>query len=214
MTNENFDEIQAPWVPDDISAADLESPHWQAATPILIARRWSGEEASPEQHAEARIVWNDQALCVRFVCRQHGPLIVSTNPQLNKKTIGVWDRDVCEIFIAPDPNEPERYFEFEAAPNGEWVDIALWFDGPNREADYNYLSGMTVSASLSDEQLMVGIRLPWSKSIARPERGKQWRVNLFRCVGTGNERYLAWLPTYTAEPNFHVPAAFGWLTFV
>jgi hypothetical protein len=41
-----------------------------------------------------------------------------------------------------------------------------------------------------------------------------WRINLFRCVGVGDDRYLAWQPTYTAEPSFHVPEVFGWLDFL
>jgi hypothetical protein len=42
--------------------------------------------------------------------------VVSDKPQTEKKTMGLWDRDVCEIFIAPDEHAIERYFEFEAAP--------------------------------------------------------------------------------------------------
>ena len=43
---------------------------------------------------------------------------------------------------------------------------------------------------------------------------EQWRANLFRCVGSGDTRgYLAWQPTRTPEPAFHLPAAFGWLKF-
>ena len=214
MTNNKPDEIQAPWIAGDISVTDLESPHWRAAAPISITQRWSGEAAAPEQAAEARIIWTDHALCVRFDCRQHTPPIVSTEPQLHEKTLGLWHRDVCEIFIAPNPAEPERYFEFEAAPSGEWVDLAIRFEGSRRETDYDYHSGMAVSASLAGERLMIGMRIPWSESIAKPAKDEQWRVNLFRCVGTESERYLAWRPTYSAEPNFHVPAVFGWLRFV
>jgi hypothetical protein len=39
-------------------------------------------------------------------------------------------------------------------------------------------------------------------------------VNLCRCVGEDPDRgYLAWRPTHTAEPNFHVPTAFGTIVF-
>ena len=55
---------------------------------------------------------------------QYDPLVMSDDPNLASKTLGLWDRDVVEIFIAPDVNEPRRYYEFEAAPNGEWVDLA------------------------------------------------------------------------------------------
>ncbi|MGH9959146.1 MAG: carbohydrate-binding family 9-like protein [Pyrinomonadaceae bacterium] len=37
---------------------------------------------------------------------------------------------------------------------------------------------------------------------------------MFRCVGTGKDRgYLAWQPTRTEQPNFHIPKVFGWLIF-
>jgi alpha-galactosidase len=41
-----------------------------------------------------------------------------------------------------------------------------------------------------------------------------WRANFYRVEGTTEPRsYLAWQPTGTPEPNFHVPAAFGRLRF-
>lgn len=213
MTNQ-LAEIEAPWIAADISVNDLESPHWLSANPVTITRQWSGEVAPPSRHAEARLLWTDQALYVRFVCRQTEPPIVSPNPQLDRKTLGLWNRDVCEIFIAPDPDTPARYFEFEAAPTGEWVDLAISFQGITRETDLEFGSGMTVFANVAGEQLTIAMRIPWSDVIPKPERGVRWRANLFRCVGTGNERYLAWQPTYTAEPSFHVPEVFGWLRFV
>ena len=213
MTKPPPAEIEAPWSADDISVNDLESPHWRSANPVTITRLWSGEVAPPSRHAEARLLWTDQAVFVRFVCRQTEPPIVSPYPHLDRKTLGLWNRDVCEIFIAPDPDTPARYFEFEAAPTGEWVDLAISFKGITRETDLEFSSGMTVFANIG-EQLTIAMRIPWSDVIPKPERGARWRVNLFRCVGNGNERYLAWQPTYTPEPNFHVPEVFGWLTFV
>ena len=140
--------------------------------------------------------------------------MVSEQPQLDRKSIGLWHRDVCEIFVAPDPDLPSRYFEFEAAPNGEWVDLAITFQESERKTDFEFKSGMTVAASVAGKQLTVVMRIPWSNSIPKPEKGGRWRVNLFRCIGVGNERYLAWRPTFTDEPNFHVPEFFGWLEFV
>ncbi|MBC8031620.1 MAG: carbohydrate-binding family 9-like protein [Pyrinomonadaceae bacterium] len=214
MTNQPPAEIEAPWIASDIRANDIESPLWLSANPVAVTRQWSGEVAPPSRHAEACILWTNQALCVRFVCRQTEPLIISSKPLLHEKSIGLWNRDVCEIFIAPDPRTPEDYFEFEAAPTGEWIDLAISFEGTTRKTDFEFESGMTVSASIVGEQLTVAMRIPWSDVIPKPEKGQRWRVNLFRCVGTGNERYLAWQPTYTAEPNFHVPEVFGWLKFV
>jgi alpha-galactosidase len=198
----------------DLLPDDFDHPEWTKAIPIAIARHWSGDEAPASQHAEACIVWSDKSLGVRFICNQTEPLIVSATPQLDRKTIGVWDRDVCEIFIAPDARTPNRYFEFEAAPNGEWVDLGIHMTPGKRETNWGFQSGMTTASRLTDDHLTIGMRIPWSDSIPLPKSGDLWRINLFRCVGIGNERYLAWQPTHSEEPNFHVPEVFGWLRFL
>jgi hypothetical protein len=150
----------------------------------------------------------------RFVCRQQEPLTISADPQFEQKTIGLWHRDVCEIFVAPDPQTPGRYFEFEASPVGEWVDLAINFTAAVRETDFEFHSGMSAAALVGLGQITVAMQIPWSKSLPKPTKGDVWRVNLFRCVGTGDDRYLAWQPTYAPEPNFHVPEVFGQLRFL
>jgi hypothetical protein len=206
--------IGARFTPNDLTAREFNHMEWNKAQPIQITRRWSGEDAPASRHAEARIIWTPEALCVRFDARQTEPLVVNAQQQTAEKTIGLWDRDVCEVFIAPDPERLERYFEFEAAPTGEWVDLAITLKPEGRETDWEFHSGMSTSARVDDEKLVIAMRIPWSDSIPRPQRGDKWRVNLFRCIGMGDERYLAWQPTYTAVPSFHVPEAFGWLEFV
>jgi hypothetical protein len=126
----------------------------------------------------------------------------------------LWDRDVCEIFVAPDPDVPERYFEFQASPAGEWIDLAINFTEAERATDFEFHSGMIVAALLTGGQLFIAMQIPWSTQLPKPQKGDSWRVNLFRCVGVGDDRYLAWQPTYTAEPSFHVPQVFGWLNFI
>ncbi|SRR6266536_1808802 len=198
----------------DLRAADLDHPAWTSVPAINLSRYWSGEEAPSNRHAEARIVWSEEAFVVRFLYRQSEPLIVNSNPQTDKKTIGLWDRDVCELFLAPDPSEPNRYFEFEAAPTGEWIDLAVHLTARGRETDWHFHSGMTAAAHVAKERILIAMRIPWGLRVHKPQRGDRWRANLFRCVGIGEERgYITWKPTRTAEPAFHVPDAFGWLQF-
>lgn len=206
--------IKAQRVSMDVAAADLDHEVWQSASVVHLTRYWSGEEAPPGRHAEARVLWTDFALCVRFVCRQSEPLIINPTPQTEIKTPGLWERDVCEIFIAPDLSVPERYFEFEAAPTGEWLDLGIHQRQDARETDWEFQSGMTVAARLSTDQIMIAMRIPWDALGHAPASGERWRANLFRCVGASEGRgYLAWRPTRTTQPNFHVPQAFGWLIF-
>jgi len=214
MTLSTHEIIQAHRVNADLAAANFDHKEWEKAHPITISRYWSGAEAPSGRHAEARLIWSDSALLVRYLCTQTEPLVASATPQTTKKTMNLWDRDVCEIFLAPDPHVPERYLEFEAAPTGEWIDLAIHWTPERRETDWEFHSGMTAAARIEKDRVLIGMRLPWDHWIHKPQKGEQWRANLFRCVGSGDTRgYLAWQPTRTPEPAFHLPAAFGWLKF-
>ncbi|MEN3327956.1 MAG: hypothetical protein V7638_2763 [Acidobacteriota bacterium] len=204
----------AEYIGAPLEADDFDSEVWQRCEPVTIAHLWSSAPAPVERHGEARICWSAEALHVRFVCNQQEPLIVSAEPITHRKTLGLWDRDVCEIFIAPNPASPERYFEFEAAPTGEWVDLGILLTPEGRTTDWDFRSGMIAAAKIETGGLEILITIPWSVSIPKPNPSDLWLINLFRCVGPeAPERYLAWRPTLTREPNFHVPDAFGKLRF-
>lgn len=205
--------IIAKQISEDFSTKDFNHADWNKAESVHITKLWSGEDAPHERHTEVRALWSDDFLYARFACNQHEPLIISDNPQTETKTMGLWDRDVCEIFIAPNLDEPNRYFEFEAAPTGEWVDLEIHQLPERRETNQDYESKMITTSKIEGEKVTTVIRIPFSSLEAKPKTKERWRVNLFRCIGTGNERYLAWQPTRTETPNFHVPEAFGWLYF-
>lgn len=198
----------------DLGAGDFDDPAWSRPRAAQIARYWSGEDAPTGRRAEARALWNEHALFVRFDCRQTEPLVVSAAPRLDRKTIGLWDRDVCEIFITPEQDSIRHYFEFEVAPTGEWIDLRLTMRPQGRETDWHFHSGMTAAARVGKDAITLGLRLPWKHLGGAPREGSRWRCNLFRCVGKDPTRgYLAWQPTYTPEPSFHVPDKFGWMAF-
>ena len=207
-------EVVAIRLASDLDISDLVSSEWRNAQSVQIDRYWSGEPAPASRHAEARLLWSNKALHVRFNCRQAEPLIVSSAPQTKNKTMGLWDRDVCEIFIAPDLDSAEHYFELEAAPTGEWLDVAIHWKPEGRDSDWNFDSGMTTAAQIENDRLTLAMRIPWSGAIHQPQRGDRWRINLFRCVGKDPDRgYLAWQPTNLPKPGFHLPEVFGWLVF-
>src|SRR6185436_17205465 len=212
MANDSI--VEARYVGDDLSVSDFSSAEWSRAHPIPLTHYWSGESAPEPRHAEARLLWSDEALHVRFICNQTEPLTINDSPQTETKSMGLWDRDVCEVFIAPDPNEVERYFELEAAPTGEWLDVAIQWTPNGRESDWKFNSHLTTASRVENDRVTTVMRIPWSESIPQPQPGDSWRVNLFRCVGRDPGRgYVAWQPTMTPQPSFHVPQVFGWLLF-
>jgi Carbohydrate family 9 binding domain-like len=206
--------VEALRVGKAVAAGDFEDAAWHQARAAHIARYWSGEDAPTGRRAEARALWNEHALFVRFDCRQTEPLVVSAAPRLDRKTIGLWDRDVCEIFITPEQDSIRHYFEFEVAPTGEWIDLRLTMRPQGRETDWHFHSGMTAAARVGKDSTTLGLRVPWKHLGRTPRAGERWRCNLFRCVGKDPTRgYLAWQPTHTPEPSFHVPDKFGWMAF-
>lgn len=199
----------------DFPIAQLDNPAWNNARAVRISKYWSGKNAPRSRHAEARLLWSDDYLYVRFVVNQAEPLVVSDRPNLASKTKGLWDRDVAEIFIAPDRGEPRKYFEFEIAPNGEWIDLGIDLTSGERVTDWDYRSGMESAARIDKGRVVMAIRVPWRSIGNAPQAGAIWAGNLYRCVGRDPDRgYLAWSPTMTEEPNFHVPERFGEFHFV
>jgi len=210
----NTDEVVAVHLDSDLDVTDLDNAGWRNAQSVQINRYWSGEPAPASRHAEARLLWSDQALHVRYVCHQAEPLIVNDQPQIGNKTMGLWDRDVCEIFIAPDPNIVEHYYEIEAAPTGEWLDVAIRWTPEQRESDWEFNSQMTTAARIENDRVTIAMRIPWTRRIPQPHADERWRINLFRCIGRDPDRgYLAWQPTRMPKPGFHLPQVFGWLRF-
>jgi hypothetical protein len=207
--------LRVSFAEEDFRITDLDQPVWSTAETVLIDRYWSGEPAPAGRRFSAKLLWSDKALYVRFEAAQHEPLIASGAPDLSQKSIGLWDRDVCEVFIAPNADRPEKYYEFEVAPTGEWLDVALEVSRDGRAADWAYNSGMTVASRVETNNVISAIRIEWSAFDRTPQNGDEWRGNLYRCVGQDPTRgYLAWQPTHTPEPSFHVPPKFGRFRFV
>lgn len=212
ISNPRF--LSVKHISQEIPIASLNDPAWQGASQIAITKYWNGKASPAGRHAEARLLWSDTALYVRFDASQNEPLVISEKPDLSRKTRGLWDRDVCEIFIAPDASQRNKYFEFEIAPTGEWIDLGIEVTSQGRKTDWEYASQMTSAARIDKDKVVMAIKIPWAALGARPKTGDIWLGNLFRCVGEDPKRgYLAWQPTKTKEPAFHVPEAFAQFRF-
>lgn len=213
MLNEN--RIKIVKINEDFLINDLTNANWNKANEVSIKKYWSGEKVTVGRHFKAKLLWSDSALYVRFEANQAEPLIISEIPNLTGKTEGLWNRDVCEIFLAPNPKEFRKYYEFEVAPTGEWIDLGVHQLPDHRETDLEYQSGMQTAAKIEKDKVWMAIKLEWKAFGKVPKSGEIWKGNIFRCVGEGKSRgYLAWQPTLTPKPNFHVPEKFGEFEFV
>lgn len=214
MTRDSKPGLKITHIDRDFAVGDLTNKAWEKAKSQSINKYWSGEQAPVGRRFKTRLLWSKTALYVRFEANQAEPLFISDKPDLSKKTLGLWDRDVCEVFIAPDEREARKYFECEVAPTGEWVDVALDMTTGERKSDWDYESGMESAAKVTNDKIVMAMKIEWKAFGKTPKAGDVWLGNIFRCVGKDPDRgYLAWSPTMTKDPNFHVPEKFGKFVF-
>jgi alpha-galactosidase len=205
-----MNKIEIKRISDDFSIKELENDLWNSAQEYSITKYWSGETAPVGRHFKTRLLWSPDSLYVRFEANQTEPLVISETPDLCSKTNGLWERDVCEIFLTPNPLEFRKYYEFEVAPTGEWIDLQIHQMLDRRETNFEYNSGMQTAAKIEKDKILMTFKVEWQAFGKIPKAGEIWKGNILRCIGEGETRgYLAWQPTLTEKPNFHVPEKFG-----
>jgi alpha-galactosidase len=183
---------------------------WDRATPISFCSDWQGKNPSPERETVVRALWSPETLYLRFECR-YKDLNVFSDSEPNGRRDHLWDRDVAETFLQPDPSHERFYKEFEVSPNGMWIDLDI---GPGQLE--NLHSGLQRSVVLDEKahRWAAELAIPMKAVTAKFDPKAEWRVNFFRVEGGAEPRhYYAWRPTHTEQPNFHVPQAFGKMRF-
>lgn len=204
-------EIVANYIDHEIEVNVAHSAaEWQRAVPVVFSSDWQGENSDPARQTEVRVLWSQQTLYLRFECR-YRELYVFENSEPNGRRDHLWDRDVAEAFLQPDPSRPQLYREFEVSPNGMWIDLDISPEGP---ADLK--SGLQRSVTVNHDlhTWTAELSIPMKALTGEFDPSKIWRANFYRVEGSNEPRaYMAWLPTRTPKPNFHVPRAFGILRF-
>src|SRR5262252_7734312 len=184
---------------------------WDAAEPIVFDADWQGKNSEPELETQVRLLWNADALFFRYRARYRVLTVFPDADPFGRRN-HLWDRDVVEVFLQPDPTYPGHYFEFEVSPNGYWIDLDIEH---GERSDPK--TGMKCRTHVDEKQKV------WTAEIAIPLRSMAqhfdpsavWRVNFFRVEGATEPRfYSSWRATNTPQPNFHVPTAFGKLRFL
>lgn len=208
-------EILAHFDPAAEIATDFEARGWTRAAPLRIDRDWRGEAAPAELETTVRLVWSERELLVGFACGYEA-LDVDEAFDLREERHALWDRDVCEIFLRS-PIEPhaKQYREFEVAPTGQWCDLIV--DRARMHHDWEWKSGMRTAAAIdaAARRFHAAMAIPWEAFGCRPTVDDVWQGNLFRIGLVGGERqYLAYSPTFTEVPSFHVAERFVDVRFV
>jgi alpha-galactosidase len=183
---------------------------WDTSPPVCFSADWQGKNADGQRETRVRLLWNEEFLFLRFDARYRS-ITVFGDAEPSGRRDGLWDRDVCEVFLQPPCSNAGCYKEIEVAPNGFWIDLEI---APGEKRDLQSALRRRVNIDEAQRQWHAVLALPMRSLVAPFEIPTVWRVNFFRVEGAAEPRfYSAWRPTNTPVPNFHVPEAFGALVF-
>jgi alpha-galactosidase len=184
---------------------------WEQSSTLRFSADWQGKNADSERETEVRLLWTPETLFLRFRAK-YRVITVFPDAEPNGRRDQLWDRDVAEVFLQPDPSIPRTYKEFEVSPNGYWIDLDI---APGEKHDLKSSLRRRVVLNETVKTWVADLALPMKSLVARFDPAFTWRLNFYRVEGATEPRfYSAWRPTGTAVPNFHVPEAFGELVFV
>jgi hypothetical protein len=196
---------------------DPRSSTWSRASSTWIARDCTHQLDYPNLKTEVRGFWTDSDLYLLFVS-PYTELNLWLPADNSKDRLKLWDRDVVEFFLGDDWSDIKRYREFEIAPTGDWVDLAIDLNKDTYDAKWN--SGWQRQGRIDEKNHIwyaaarVPLRSVTEKQVAP---GSKWRANLYRIDGLGPDtvrHFMCWQPTCVVnrDPN-HVPEHFGTLIF-
>jgi hypothetical protein len=183
---------------------------WELAVPLRFNADWQGKNADPERETEVRLLWTPETLYLRFRAKYRA-ITVFPDAGPDGRRDKLWDRDVAEVFLQPDPSQLRRYKEFEVSPNGFWIDLDIV---PGQKHDLKSGLRRRVIMNEAAKTWVAELALPMNCLADHFDSAARWKVNFYRIEGSGELRfYSAWRPTRTPAPNFHAPEAFGELAF-
>ena len=187
---------------------------WRKAAVQTMDKDCQREIVYPKLKTEIRAVWTDTDLYVLFRCPYD---VLNLWPADNSKPHPkLWDRDVVEVFIGSDLQNIRHYREFEIAPTGDWIDLAIDLD--HKSFDQTWRSGWKTLAHIDKENKTwyAACKIPLSAiGSGKVKPGTRWRGNLYRIDGMNPQRhFLCWQPVCVRKPGSnHTPEHFGTFIF-
>jgi hypothetical protein len=197
--------------------ANLHKEVWKRARWIKFSHSMSGDRDHPEQATRVASVWTATSVYFAFLCK-YDRLNVFPGEDVQKERWELWNRDVAEVFLNPQPTRLLHYYEFEVAPNNQWIDLEITRgEKPNHDASWNSGFSHAVRIDEKNHLWIVEMRIPlrpMGASEIKP--GTEWRGNFFRAAGQGQDaerKFLAW-SSIPEGRTFHVPSCFGIVRFI
>ena len=204
---------------DFVPDGNLAKPAWRVASWVEVKREAFSRVNFPQSATEIASLWTPKYVYFAFRCK-YTTLNLFEGKDPNKDFWTLWDRDVVEIFLNPNPQHMRHYYEFEVAPNNLWIDLDIDLDKKpfgNPHWDSGFQHATTVDEK--DHVWTCELRIPVAALTGtKPlEADTEWRLNFFRADGPGDDtqrRFLSWNPVHNDTNSFHAPWSFGVIRFM
>lgn len=189
-----------------------DSAFWKDA-PRLVMTNDAYGRLVPGHRTEICSRWTEDNLYFLFLS-PYEELHLKPEPNVTAKTNRLWNWDVAEAFIGSIGDPMHRYKEFELSPQGEWLDLDVNLEKPDKINDPSWSSGFEVAAQIEPAKtIWYGyMRIPYTViESGKAAAGNILRINFFRSQGP-NHVEMAWQPPL--QKSFHAPEQFGLLQLV
>jgi cellulose/xylan binding protein with CBM9 domain len=210
-------EIRSKFIPQDFSLdGDLTKPAWKKAAWRRFDHDMSGKVRYRDAETRVGILWSARFVYFAFHCH-YTRLNTYEGEDPTKERWELWERDVVEVFANPEPARVNHYYEFEVAPNNQWIDLEIDKDKtPFNDAKWNSGFEHATRVDPAKHVWTCEMRIPVaSMGVERLRAGAVWRANFFRADGRGGDsqrRFMSWSAIPEGK-SFHVPTRFGRLRF-
>lgn len=182
-----------------------DDPVWARAPAVSWDTDWAGNPTGVG--TRARFAWSKSGLFVLFELEGAG-LFVDRQRPVTEERDKLYQEDCVELFLGHDAKDPRHYAEIELGPFGHWFDLDVRLGGAS---DTGWSSGLAVGTTRDPgaRRAVIEARLTAKEILAVLAPGARVPLGLYRMEGAAPRKYLAWSPTLTKKPNFHVPERFG-----
>ena len=202
---------------DFLPDGDLSKPSWKNAISVNFDHEASGKPHYPELSTRVASVWTETHVYFYFWCR-YDSLNVFEGEDPAVERWQLWDRDVVEVFLNPQPQRVNHYFEFEVAPNNQWVDLEIDktkepFNDVSWNSGFEHATRIDAKNHTWTAEMRIAVS---SMNVSAIHPGTKWRANFFRAAGNGGDddrKFLAW-SIIPEGKTFHVPTQLGILVLV
>jgi len=197
--------------------ADLQKKIWKRANWAQFDHSMDGKVKLPTEKTRVAAVWTAKYVYFAFWCKYEN-LNIFDGEDATKERWELWNKDVAEVFLNPQPERLWHYYEFEVAPNNQWIDLEITGKGiSDHDAKWNSNFDHAAHVDSKNHVWTAEMRIPLSAlNVSDPKAGTEWRVNFYRATGLGGDqkrKFLAW-DLISEGTTFHAPNYFGILRLV